>query len=125
APDALYEAALAMSDASAAHQQYAAAIHARDAGQTALAVMLLARVVEAGGVLAPMADLRLAQALVAAGLPAEASEAFARVIDDAALPPSLHRVALAEAAANLARLDRPTEAMAVLALLEAAPGATA
>ena len=104
---------------------YLRAIGLRDAGRAGPAALALRRVVADGGVLAPIARLRLAQVLVLDGRAAEAVPPYQLAANDPALAPALRYVARDEGADALFDLDRPDDAIALLALMagdEAAPG---
>ncbi len=120
--DRIYRTAVALTDGAPETARYRAAIEARDNGDTALAVRLFQRTIDADGVLVPMAQLRKGQVQVDHGDLEAAAITFRTVIDSAALPISLHTVALTEAAANLVELERGEEAVALLTEANETPG---
>ena len=124
APQVVFGATLDIAGAASA-REYGAARAAFDAADYETAARIFEEVVAADGLLAPMAGLRLAQSLVAADRRDEAAGVFAAVIDGGRLPPSIHLVALTEAASNLERLDQPKAALAVLQRVGSVPGLSA
>ena len=106
--------------AAAARAAYRAALEARDEGDLDAAIEGFERARDAGGPLAPVATLRLAQALAAADRSAEAANGFAGALDDPLLPASLHHSARLERGDVLAALDRTDEALAQYAAAAAA-----
>ena len=91
---------------------YVAALLARDGADIEAAIEGFGRVRDADGPLAPIAALRLAQALAQAGRDAEAEDAFAATLADPELPASLAHVAHLEHGDVLAALDRVDDALA-------------
>jgi soluble lytic murein transglycosylase len=102
---------------------YRAALEARDGGDLDVAIAGFEAVRDGDGMLAPIAGLRLAQAVAQAERDAEAVDAFAIAVADPALPAALLHVARIEHAEALARLDRSGEALALLATAAVAAGA--
>lgn len=105
-------------------ERYIAAITDRDAGDFDGAVTGLMAVVESGGPLAPVARMRLAQALVTAGRDAEAASLFALVVEDPDLPSLLRVIARLDGARHFTALDRTDEALRMLAGLRGEAAAT-
>jgi soluble lytic murein transglycosylase len=124
-PLAALQASYALFEASDATRHYAAALAARDAGEHEFAQAYFTLVIESGSVLAPVAELRLAQSLASSDERAAAAEIFARVIEVDALPRSLHLAALTDAATNLVRLDRGADAIPLLEAISGASGISA
>ncbi len=93
---------------------YAAGLRARDAGSYAYAVDAWRTVVGRGGPLAPVASLRMAQALVSAGRREEAATAFAATVARADLPAALVTAARSDAADNAAALNDTPAALELL-----------
>ncbi|MEZ4501675.1 MAG: transglycosylase SLT domain-containing protein [Dehalococcoidia bacterium] len=104
---------------------YLRGVGLRDAGQAAGAALALRRVVAGGGVLAPIARLRLGQVLVLDGRSIEAVPPYQLAANDRALAPALREVARAEGADILFDLDRPDDAIALLELTAQDPAAAA
>ena len=102
---------------------YVAALLVRDGADIEAAIEGFGRVRDADGPLAPIAALRLAQALAQAGRDAEAKDAFAAALADPELPASLAHVAHLERGDVLAALDRVDDALASYAAAAAAVSA--
>ena len=92
---------------------YALALAARATEDLSAAAEAFARVDAAGGILAPIARLRRAQALAAEGRDAAAADAFEQTLADERLPGVLRATTRLEAAEILTRLTREEDALAL------------